>query len=104
MQQYENVYGCYAPDYQQDKYEKANAAVIKTHKPVPRFLNCELQSIVLTCRRDLRDIAASHILKHWATEQNIVSILHAAVNEHRFYEPWSVYEFDYEDLLKEPAA
>jgi hypothetical protein len=26
------------------------------------------------------------------------------VNEHRFYEPWSVYEFDYEDLLKEPAA
>jgi len=103
---YDKVHSCYVYHYQRDWLGWADAAVIKVHEPVPILFHpdARVKQVVLTCRRDLRDVAASHILKGWQTEANVVGILHTIVAWYKFYEAKSAFEFEYESLLIDPVS
>lgn len=76
---------------------KGNAAVVKTHGIVGKLF--EDNPTIVICRRDIRDVAASLILKKWYKPSNICGILRETIKTYEFYQPQATFDFEYGELL-----
>lgn len=99
---YDKPYTCWVADFQRPTYEKSDAAVVKVHGRNIEFMKFE--PIVLTCHRDLRDVAASLVLKRWNRVDSVVDGLSTVVPAYWHWAQHAVFDFEYEDLLTDPVG
>ncbi len=87
-----DFYGAWFRNY--DHENPSPYHVIKTHYFHPSLI--QEGALVLTSRRDLRDIAASLILRGWHTPSTVIAPLERAVADHLRLLPATVHETVYE--------
>ena len=100
-QHYDPVHVGYVTSFQADWRANFEAAVIKVHDKTPKLVE---GSVIFTCYRDLRDVAASLMLKKWVNASNVIGALHSAVEGYEYYRPLSTFEFEYRLLIGEPVS
>jgi hypothetical protein len=77
--------------------------VVKVHEPNEPLLR--RARIVLTSRRDLRDIAASAWKRGWVTDQaTTLAFLDSVISQHAFWRNHCTYEMVYEQMMQDRPA
>jgi len=94
----DDVYGAWVEMYVRS--HRGTYHVVKTHGFISSLANNAWR--VFTSRRDLRDIAASLVLKRWASRRSLIRALDAAVRSHSAWRRHSSYEMVYEELVTSP--
>ncbi len=90
------VAGAWIEDYDAD--DPAPVHLVKLHDPDAML--AEKADLVLTGRRDLRDIAASIQRMKWVdSEEALLAFLDAVVAQHDFWSPRAQYEMVYEAMI-----
>ena len=95
----EPAYGAWIDDYDADHPSVVH--VVKVHRFTPDL--AATGDVVLTTRRDLRDIAASLSRRNWATADNLMVKLGKMVSDHQHCLPYSAYEVAYERMMPAKA-
>ncbi len=85
-----------------DEHDPAPVHLVKLHEPDEAL--ADRADVILTSRRDLRDIAASALQRGWTSEADAVSFLERVVRLHAWWCSRSSWELAYEMLLEDPVA
>lgn len=97
----DGVYGAWVESY--DPADGASYHVVKLHEPDDHLVR--EAAVVLTSRRDLRDIAASALRRGWlAGESEVPDFLDGVVRKHRIWQRHSACEILYEHMVDDPAG
>ncbi len=91
----EPAYGAWIDDY--DAADTSAVHIVKVHSFRPDLATGA--NVVLTSRRDLRDIAASLLGRNWATPANLIEKLAKMVDDHRRWLERSSFEVIYERMI-----
>lgn len=93
------VHGVWIEDFAADRIGTADTVLVKVHRSHPALL--ERADVVLTSRRDLRDIARSLVQMKFAPTLDIaVERLPAQIADHAFWAGKAALDIRYEDLLE----
>ena len=96
------VYGAWLDDY--DSGNETPTHLVKTHRPNSR-LEITANDVVLTSRRDLRDIAASAVLMGWCeSDQEILDFVRGAVEMHGYWQARATAGVAYEEIVSAPGG
>lgn len=96
-----NVAGAWVADY--DPAAPAPIHLVKLHDPAADL--AAKADLVLTSRRDLRDIAASIQRMQWAkSEPELLAFLDDVMAQHEFWSARANYEMVYETMVADPDA
>ena len=93
------VYGAWLDDYAPGADKPIH--VIKLHGPADALLDAD---VILSSRRDLRDIAASAVLMGWCkSTDEILRFADSALSGHEIWSAHATVELAYEDIVGRPA-
>jgi hypothetical protein len=101
--QSKELYACWVGEYDRERALKSDVVLIKLHKK-----NDELArkaDTVITCHRDLRDVAASVVAIGWASEEcQVLDHVRSCRNYHDYWSPLSDLDLRYSDIVERPRA
>ena len=98
---HEGLEAAWIEDYDRDS--PAAIHLVKLHEPAPALL--EKSSLVLTSRRDLRDIACSVRRMNWAkSDEELLAFLEGVVAQHRYWAAEAAHEMVYEAMVADRLA
>lgn len=93
-----SVYGAWVEDY--NPLDEAEYHLVKTHRYIPSL--SEQADLILSSRRDLRDIAASLIRKRWIDKSNLINLLESNIENYEQWRPCSAYDVEYTEIIYRP--
>jgi hypothetical protein len=98
---HEGLEAAWIEDY--DPESPAALHLVKLHEPAPALL--EKSSLVLTSRRDLRDIACSVRRMDWAkSDEDLLAFLEGVVAQHLYWAAAAAHETVYEAMVADRLA
>jgi hypothetical protein len=98
LQYPEQVYACWIGDY--EPLDTREIHLIKTHSYYQKI--AVKADLVFTSRRDLRDIAASMVIRNWSDQddiQHLIDSLKQHVNSYTLWRQYSAHETVYEYMI-----
>ena len=101
LRRYPGLCAGWVGDLEESDTTTAPAVLVKLHEPDETFLGAG--RIILTCHRDLRDIAASVQSMGWARDE--AELLHYVANArtaHEFWLPHAAADLSYAEIIDTP--
>lgn len=96
-----DLYACWVGDFDRDRAAAAGAVLVKLHANDDDL--ARKADVILTCHRDLRDVAASSQSMGWASDDS--QLLDLIRNWRSFHEYWSSrsqIDLVYSDIMERP--
>jgi hypothetical protein len=90
-----NVYGCWIKQY--DKNDPRHVHIVKIHKYNEKLIDND--TLVITSRRDIRDVAASLMRKGWIRD-GIIPSIEKVLDKYVAWYQHSIYDMSYEDMCQ----
>lgn len=94
--------GCWIDDFDPSSLSMEKWLVVKAHIPDPRI--AQRSDFIITCHRDLRDVAASALDMGWsASKAEVLELVASARSCDEFWSPMANLSIGYGDIAGQPA-
>lgn len=98
-----SLYSCWIGELDQEKSKNAQAILIKLHGIDED--HAQTADVILTCHRDLRDVAASFQSMGWAADpQQLLSQIRNCRSFHEYWSPRAQLDLPYGVIMRSPAT